>query len=152
MEHPRHIVVVGCLIENSRKDILLIRHRKRGWELPQGRVEEGEGLIDALHREVMEETGVEVKLGPLAAVWSKTSPPTALIFNFMATYGGGQPTPSDETPEVGWFSRQEALGMITHPVNLDRFRTLLDFSGRTLYLSYTSSPYQVLARSCPGAP
>ena len=44
MDNPRHIVVVGCLIRNGNDEVLLVRHHKRGWEMPQGRVEEGEGL------------------------------------------------------------------------------------------------------------
>ena len=45
---PLHSVVVGCLVRNEKNEVLLIRHQKRGWEIPQGRVEEGENLLDAL--------------------------------------------------------------------------------------------------------
>lgn len=151
MENPKHIVVVGCLVRNEGGKILLIRHHRRGWEIPQGRVEEGESLIAALHREVREETGVAVELGPLAAVWSKLSPPPALIFTFLARYTGGDLTTSEETPELGWFSSDEALQMITHPVNHDRLKTLLNFSGTTVYRAYTPNPYQVQAEALLGS-
>jgi 8-oxo-dGTP diphosphatase len=137
------MVVTGCLVRNAEGEVLLIRHYKRGWEIPQGRVEEGESLMEALHREVREETGVEVAAGPLVAVWSKLSPPAAVIFTFLADYAGGELRCSEESPEVGWFSADEALSMVSLPVNLDRLRTLLDFSGRVVYRSYRSNPYRV---------
>jgi 8-oxo-dGTP diphosphatase len=144
MENPRHTVVVGCLVQNEAGEVLLIRHRKRGWEIPQGRVEEGESLLAGLHREVREETGVEIEPGALAAVWSKLSPPAAIIFTFLASYKGGELQESDESPELGWFSANEALALVSHPVNRDRLLTLLNHSGTVVFRSYTANPYRVL--------
>ena len=144
MENPRHTVVVGCLVQNESGEVLLIRHHKRGWEIPQGRVEEGESLLAALHREVREETGVEIEPGALAAVWSKISPPAAIIFTFLARYTGGDLQESDESPELGWFSVTEALTLVSHPVNRDRLQALLNYSGAVVFRSYTANPYQVL--------
>ncbi len=136
MDSPTHVVVVGALIRNDAREILLIRHPKRGWEIPQGRVEQGESLVDALHREVFEEAGVKINPGPLACVYSKVSPPTAVIFNFIAAYRSGALQTSEESLEVDWFSEQEALHVVTHPVNIERLQTLLNFSGTTLFRAY----------------
>lgn len=143
MDNPKHIVVVSCLVRNEEGRILLIRHRKRGWEIPQGRAEEGESLMDALHREVLEETGVEVEPGSLAAVWSKLSPPAALVFTFLARYRTGELRPSEETPELGWFDADEARTLVSHPVNRDRLRTLLDYSGAVIFRAYSTNPYKL---------
>ena len=140
---PKHIIVVASLVRNAEDHILLVRHHRRGWEIPQGKVEEGEGLVEALHREVLEESGVEVEAGPLAAVWSKLSPPSSLIMGFLSRYRSGELAASDECPEQGWFAAEQALKLVTHPVSHDRLRTLLDFSGTILYRSYTPHPYQV---------
>ncbi len=149
MESPRHVVVVGCLVRNADSKVLLIRHHRRGWEIPQGRVEEGEGVIEALHREVLEETGVTVTVGPLACVWSKLNPPAALILGFVATYLQGELTPSDETPELGWFTADEALSLVDSQVSRERLACLLAYAGTTGFSTYTTNPYRKVAELFP---
>jgi len=65
-EYPEApIVAVAALIYNKRGEILLVRRRaepgKGLWSIPGGAVETGEKLIDALKREVLEETGLDIK-------------------------------------------------------------------------------------------
>ena len=143
MDDPRHLVVVGCLVREPAGKVLLVKHHRRGWEIPQGRVEEGESLLDALHREIQEETGVSVELGQLAAIWSKITQPSAIIFNFLGRYKSGNLQTSEECPEVGWFTPEEALALTSHPVNHDRLKTLLSYSGAVVYQAYSSTPYRI---------
>lgn len=150
MDHPRHILVVSCLVRNAEGDILLVRHKKRGWELPQGRVEEGEGLLAALHREVLEETGVTITAPAAAAVWSKLTAPAALIHGFVAEFAAGTPTPSEETPEVAWLAEAEARKRIDHPVNRDRLADLLTCTDGVSFYRYTTGPYRRLPDTSPG--
>ncbi|QXE89712.1 NUDIX hydrolase [Geomonas subterranea] len=140
---PRHTVVVGCLVRNAKDEILVIRHRKRGWEIPQGRVEEGENLLDAARREVAEEAGVEVEIGPLAAVWSMVSPTSALIFAFLGRYLSGELNPTDDSEAAAWVSEAEALKMVTSPVMRERLTGLLNHDGGVSYRSYAIKPYQL---------
>lgn len=142
MSNYNHLLVVSCLIRNREGAALAVKHKIRGWELPQGRVETGEALLDALHREVLEETGVTIANPALAMVWSKLSEPSALIHAFVADYASGELLPSDETPEVSWFSDGQLIKHIEHPVNRDRFLELATFQGTLRFLSYTTGPYQ----------
>lgn len=143
-ESPQHTVVVGCLVRNKANELLLIRHCKRGWEIPQGRVEEGENLIDALHREVAEEAGVRIEPGPLAAVWSLISLSPAIIFTFLGHYLGGSLATSGDSEEAGWFSEAEALEKVTGSVMRGRLEALLKFNGSPVYYAYSTRPYNIL--------
>jgi 8-oxo-dGTP diphosphatase len=149
--NPRHTTVVGCLVRNDKNQVLLIKHHKRGWEIPQGRVEEGENLLHALRREVREEAGVEIEPGPLAAVWSMLTPPAAVIFTFLGRYAGGELCCSDDSVDASWCDEEQALEMVTGSVMHDRLRVLLAYNNAPVYLAYTTRPYQVQMEACLGA-
>lgn len=52
-----YTVVVATRDGASGKEFLMTRHRDRGWELPGGRLEDGEGPVHCALREFREETG-----------------------------------------------------------------------------------------------
>ena len=63
---PKFNVGVAGLVTNDRGEVLLLRHVFRPadeWAFPAGWVEHGETVEAALHREVMEETGVPIEVG-----------------------------------------------------------------------------------------
>ena len=70
----RPIVGVGAVIIAGR-DVVLIRRRfeplKGQWSLPGGAVELGETLEASIAREVQEETGFEVEVGPVIEVFDR---------------------------------------------------------------------------------
>ena len=54
---PKYIVAAGGVVLNSKGDILFI-YRNGFWDLPKGKVEEGEDYAEAGIREIQEETGL----------------------------------------------------------------------------------------------
>ena len=143
MNHPQHIVAVSGLISHPDGKILLIRSPRRGWEFPGGQVEEGENLIEALQREIQEETGGTALIGQLVGVYSNIKVPTKLMFGFLGDYISGELATSDESLETEWVARDSVLQRISHSAIYDRMKDMLDFSGRIVYRVYTNDPYQV---------
>lgn len=71
-EYPMHpIIGVGGVIFNGDSVLLALRNQEPGrgqWSLPGGAVELGETLMEALKREIREETSIEIKVGGLIRV------------------------------------------------------------------------------------
>jgi 8-oxo-dGTP pyrophosphatase MutT (NUDIX family) len=66
----------GLVVRDGR--LLMVRQRRAYgvfWEMPAGYNEPGESLEEAAAREVLEETGVEVDIGPMVCtlVWERES-------------------------------------------------------------------------------
>ncbi|MFD1676858.1 NUDIX hydrolase [Alicyclobacillus fodiniaquatilis] len=72
MPFPTHIVAVGGFVEDGQGNILLVKTRDGGWVYPGGQVEVGENLLDALVREIKEESGIDAAVGCLVGVYSNT--------------------------------------------------------------------------------
>ncbi len=81
-----------------------------GWELPGGRLEAGETPEECVAREVMEELGVHVSVGPLLNCWVYEVLPGHHVF--VVAYGcfAGQPFEprhSTEHEAVGLFDQED---------------------------------------------
>lgn len=94
---PSQTVVAGALIVGNA---LLVAQRARPpalaglWELPGGKVAEGETDEAALARELKEELGVDVTVGARIGVDVALNPTTALRA-YRVTKTGGTPHPND---------------------------------------------------------
>ncbi len=78
-------VRVAAIILSEDK-LLLVRHRRRGrsyWTFPGGGVIEGETLERCLYREIEEETGLRVIMGPLLFVTDTISDEEAGVVHII---------------------------------------------------------------------
>lgn len=151
MNYPVHIVTVGGLIENEEGKILMIKSPDRGWEIPGGQVEEGETLTDALKREVKEETGIDIVVGSLKTVNSNitkrvqpdgVSPIGSIVnFGFTGRAVSGELTTSEESLEVGWFDKEQALELIGEDFVRDRVKYMLNEDSKVAYYVFSRNPY-----------
>ena len=97
------LVIVQGVVLSEAGVLLAVRVEPRGWELPGGNLEVGEGDEAALLREVREETGIEVSVGPLVGEYHRSGflPHTARVYRCRPV--GGVIAPSFETPRVRWW-------------------------------------------------
>ena len=99
---PPLVIVQGVVLSEAGV-LLAVRVEPRGWELPGGNPEAGEGEEAALLREVREETGIEISVGPLVGEYQRSGflPHTARVYRCQPV--GGVIAPSFETPRVRWW-------------------------------------------------
>lgn len=76
------------------------------WSLPAGFVERGEVVEHAAIREIAEEIGLEITVGPVLGVWSEAGEPVVLVV-YPALTALGEPEPADDVAEIGWFAPDE---------------------------------------------
>jgi ADP-ribose pyrophosphatase YjhB (NUDIX family) len=115
---PRPVTpFVGCdvFVVNDAHEVLLIKRTDNGmWALPGGAQDLGESPLDAAIREAREESGYQVRVTAFLGVFSsaryeyvnypwKENEFTHLLFH--AEISGGAASCSEESSEVGWFSR-----------------------------------------------
>lgn len=133
----RPVAAVAAVMVQDGKLLLIKRgvEPSRGkWSVPGGRVEFGETLIEAVKREVREETGLEIEVGPLAGVYDlvvqgsrfqaqgstdqeQTGPEVThhsslithhyVIVDYYATVVGGVLTPGDDAADARWVPLEE---------------------------------------------
>lgn len=108
-QHPQ--LAVSAVIFRDDKVLLLRRAKSPGngfYSLPGGRVEFGESLATALHREVDEETGLQIEIAGFAG-WREVLPGTGggghyLIMSFAARWIAGEPRLNYENDDFKWLA------------------------------------------------
>jgi len=118
-EYPMQPVVgVGAIILDQGKILLVKRGVEPGkgrWSIPGGAVELGEGLYNALKREVREECGLDVEVDRLMDVVETIIPDEngSLRFHFIVIYflahlRGGTLKPASDVADAQWVPLDQA--------------------------------------------
>ena len=121
---PNHFVSVAAMVTNDKGEILLVKSPWRGWEYPGGLIEPGETFQEALHREVREESGVEVEITGFVGI-CKNVERNIVNIDFTARYLSGELRTSEESTEVIWATPEEALELITFPLTRKRLQNMM---------------------------
>ncbi|QFF99119.1 NUDIX hydrolase [Psychrobacillus glaciei] len=121
-----------------------------GWVFPSGQVEVGENLMDALKREIKEESGILVVVSNLLGVYSNTGihkfydgitdVPMKLMLDYACKPVGGELAISEETSDSRWVSKDKVLDLVTAPAIRTRYQAYLEFDGKINYMEYVTSP------------
>jgi len=122
---PRPIPGVGALVIDDGRILLVERGRepmKGYWSLPGGAVETGERLEDALRREVLEETGLEVEVTHLIEVFERIMPGKDggteyhyILLDYICRPTGGALEAADDASCAQWFAPEEIAGLRITP-------------------------------------
>lgn len=117
--------VGGVVVRDGRALVIRRAHepRKGEWSIPGGIVELGERLVDAVRRELFEETGLEVQVGPIIETFDRVHHDESgrvrhhfVIVDYLCEAPSGTPRAGDDAEEVAWVTEDEieALGINAH--------------------------------------
>jgi 8-oxo-dGTP diphosphatase len=113
----------AAVIIKNQKVLLVKRNRpphKNTWSFPAGFIDFGEHPLEALKREVQEETGLEVKEAKLMKIIQNVDDPRSpghFIFFYRVEVGDGKlKTDEKENQAIKWFSLKERpkIGWVSH--------------------------------------
>lgn len=141
--NPTHLVSVAALVTNDNGEILLVKSPLRGWEYPGGLIEPGETFQEALHREIREESGVEVEVNGFVGICKNVQRDIVNI-DFTARYIRGELTTSEESTEVVWATPQQAREMITFPLTRKRLENMLSGRKEAVLFCFKRDPFEVV--------
>jgi len=126
---------LGCsavIFDPAREKVLLTQRTDNGqWCLPGGRIEAGETVAEACIREVLEETGLQIKVLRLIGVYS--DPHKLVVYpdgnkahiialSFEAEIIGGELGGSNETIAWGFYYQQDAEELEMLAGHMERIR------------------------------
>ena len=120
-EYPdRPFVGVGAVVIDGERVVVVKRGAeplKGHWSLPGGVVEVGETLVASVQRELEEETGLRVEVGPVIEVLDRiTRDPSGrvryhfVLIDYLCWPVGGGLRAGSDADEVRWASRGDLEG------------------------------------------
>ena len=138
---PR-MVVSAAIVDSLAKPTRLLAARRTEpprlagfWEFPGGKVEPGESLEEALHREIDEELGVRLRLGerlegPLDGAWELT--PAYRMHVWLAEITAGTPAALEDHDLIEWRAIGAARDLRWLPTNVQMISILEERYGAPL--------------------
>ena len=137
------LLAVAVIVEFNGKILLAKRTfdpYKDKFEIPGGFVEEGESVENAAVREILEETGLNIKIKGVLGVYSYPTSnirKCSLAIAFVAAASSDKVKISSEAKELGWFDykkiKADNLGY-DHGMLLDHFKEWKK-TGKTFWLT-----------------
>ncbi|CAK6496373.1 8-oxo-dGTP diphosphatase [Pantoea sp. Nvir] len=118
----KHLQVAVGIIRNADKEIFLAQrpassHMANMWEFPGGKIEPGESAEEALKRELLEETGIEVTQATAIGSADHTYEALRVTLNFFLVEGWkGEPWGREGQPQR-WVAQRALVAEEFPPAN-----------------------------------
>ena len=97
---------VGAICVRDESLLMIQRGNDPGrglWSVPGGRLERGEYVVDALKREVLEETGLTIEVGEMLGLFEVVGDRHFVILDFLAeVVGSDSPRAAGDAADVRW--------------------------------------------------
>jgi len=132
-EYPEHpIVGIAAVVLRDGQVLLVQRGREPAkglWGLPGGMLELGETLAEGVRREVLEECGIEIEVGPLVGVFEPMQRDGDgrlryhyVVLDYLARYVGGELRAADDADDAQWVALEklERLPMLAETRDMIR--------------------------------
>jgi 8-oxo-dGTP diphosphatase len=134
----------GIIFDELGRVLLCHREDLDVWNLPGGRVDSGEMPTDAVMREVMEESGLEVEVGRLVGVYGKINK-DELDFSFICHKVGETTSIEDEASACQYFEVGN-LPINTNPKHIQRIHDSVDPSTQLFIYRQTAPSTQEMLK------
>jgi mutator protein MutT len=125
----RPLVGVGAVVWDGGRVLLERRGQppaQGSWAIPGGLVELGETVEDAVRREVQEECGIEIDVGPILGLFQPIERDAGggiryhfTIIDFLAYYRFGVLRSGDDAAEVRWVTPADLVHYPLSPATRD---------------------------------
>jgi mutator protein MutT len=117
--NPAPVPVIAAVIRRDGRYLVGRRpdEKRHGglWEFPGGKVDPGESWLDAAHRELGEELGMEaVSVGRLLLEVADPGSPYVIVF--VEVEAAGEPVPTEHSA-VGWYTPNELAALALAPAD-----------------------------------
>lgn len=131
-------VGVGAVVFHDGA-VLLVQRRNPPcadeWAIPGGKVRLGESLQQAAEREILEETGIQIKAGAPVFAFDLIENDDSggvrwhyAIIDLQAEYISGEIRAADDAIAAAWFKPEDLPSVTVNPTTLKLLQTQFDFA------------------------
>jgi 8-oxo-dGTP diphosphatase len=139
---PRDVRAAGAVVTRKGGEVLLVHRPKYDdWSFPKGKLDRGEHTVVAAVREVAEETGLDVRLGPALSPqrYRMSNGRWKTVDYWTARVAGSDDVsryrPNDEIDAVEWVDWKDAQQRLTYPYDRDTLAEARPLRRRTRALA-----------------